>query len=83
MSITNLCKPTTSLLYIFCYRLQWKTREQQKSLENELASREEFLGDIGAIRATIEGAQERLQSIHDADDDTLDLEKLNLVPQKY
>ena len=32
------------------------------------------MDDVSTIRATIEGAQERLQAIHDADDDTLDLE---------
>ena len=54
------------------HRLQWKARDQQKALENELASREEFMEEVGLLRDSLHETQEKLRLLEE--DTTLDLQ---------
>ena len=53
-------------------RLQWKARDQQKALENELASREEFMEEVGLLRDSLHDTQEKLRLLEE--DTTIDLQ---------
>ena len=61
-----------TIIFSIVHRLQWKTREQQKALENELATREEFENELESLKSSLERARDELQRLED--DDSIDLE---------
>ena len=52
--------------------MQWKSREQQKAVENELAAREEFENELESVKASLEQARDELKRLEE--DDSMDLE---------